>query len=647
MEYISVKELAALKGCSERYIQALISKEKLSAIVDTSAGIRRYQIPVSALEQPLLRKWYRQHGKEPPIKDSAPKQPAPPPKPLEQYNKTEREQIAYWIHILEGWEDFRTNRPELTKAQADAEYIIYCGNPCSLKTLYRKKAAYEIKNWDGLVDKRGKNRKGKTTFKSEVRDLFEYFYLDERALSVAKCYEAMKLFILEKHPDWDIVSIMPSYDTVRRWAMEMPTPVATLARQGDKAFNDKHGIYINRLYDDMMSNDFWIADGHRIDVVTRSEDGAETLHRLTLSAFIDARSGIYVGWVVTDNPSSDATMLALRKAIQRYGIPKYLYVDNGREYLNIDIGGMGHRTRKKKVEVKLPTPILTRLGITMVNALPANGQAKTIEREFRNFTFLSRLFETYCGSNVVAKPEKLKHKLKNGNIPTDGELTQVVEEMIEGYFNHQPYNGKVLKDKGKSKLQVYEEQLSTVRRAAEEDLHLMMMRTTRLQKVGRNGVYILIRGEKLYYFDDDLQLMQGKKVFVRYDPEDMREVRIYDENESFIKTVAPRTDIELTYIASKADLSNAMSVKRKWHKLAKEEAEIRREKVVSQYGHINILDVYRRAARINCEGHIVSSEAKVFEIVRANEKMGYLSKTGTDGKNVVIDRKKIIQNNER
>lgn len=256
-----------------------------------------------------------------------------------------------------------------------------------------------------------------------------------------------------------------AYDTFYRWSKECPAPVACLAREGAKAHNDGYGAYVDRLYDERLLDRGRSHD--RRD--SKSDNGSEQRHSLTLSAFIDARSGIYVGWVVTDNSSSDATLLALRKAIMRYGIPHFLYVDNGREYLNIDIGGMGHRTRAKKVDVKLPTPILTRLGIQMTNALPRNAQAKIIEREFRNFTFLSQLFETYCGSNTVAKPEKLNAKLRAGKIPTDGELTEVVNTMIEGYFNCMIYNGKVVADRGKTRLQVYSDHLGAIRVANEDD----------------------------------------------------------------------------------------------------------------------------------------------------------------------------------
>ena len=113
----------------------------------------------------------------------------------------------------------------------------------------------------------------------------------------------------------------------------------------------------------------------------------------------------------------------------------------------------------------------------MTNALPRNGQAKIIEREFRNFTFLSRLFESYCGNNPANRPERLKHHLKAGHIPMDGELAQVVDDMIEGYFNVQTYNGKVKADCGKTKMQVYQDHLHSVRKANEEDLTLMLMRS--------------------------------------------------------------------------------------------------------------------------------------------------------------------------
>lgn len=648
-QYLTVKEVAALKGCSDRYIRRLIVEKGLSSsIMQKDQNFKRYLIPLSALPPKLQAKYYRETcGEVPEHLRKTPKEPVRE-KPLEEFSAAQREEIDRWITILTDWQSFRTGYN--AKAQADEAFLAECPkrygehHSVSKDKLYRRWAAYRAKDWDGLIDKRGQWRKGKSDTPQEIRDAFEYCYLDETALTVAKCMEATRLHLKQKAPA--LLDSFPAYDTFYRWSKQLPAPIATLARKGDKAFNDEYGIFVDRLYDDMASNDYWIADGHRIDVITKSEDGKEQTRRLTLSAFIDARSGIYVGWVVTDNPSSDATLFALRKAIQQYGIPRYIYVDNGREYLNIDIGGMGHRTRHHKVEIKLPTPVLSRLGIQMTNALPTNAQAKIIEREFKNFTFLAQLFETYCGNSVVTKPEKLKDKLKVGKIPTDGQLTQVVEDMIEGYFNLSEYNGKVVADRGLTRLEVYRRHLSAVRMAAPEDLHLMMLRSTRLQTIGRNGVHIIIGGEKIYYFDDELLMMQGNKAFVRYDPENLDEVRVYDEDEVFIKTAPLRLDMMLTYTATKEEISRAMAEKRRWRRLAKEGVDIRREVIVSRYGHLNMLDIFVRAARENREGILAGGRPKVVEIVTAPERTQPAA-DGTSGEPVLIDRLKMIQNSER
>ncbi len=650
---ISTKELAELKGCSQRNIKQLAQSGKLCGkIVKNKKNRPAYQFAVAGLDPALQVKYYRQHGLDlpPELRKSKKAQPVKASKPLDAYTAAQRDEISRWITIVQDWQAYRSPRKD--KDTADAEYITQCRikHPdvrVSRDILYSRQRAYKANDYDGLIDKRGMWRKGSSSFPSEIKDLFLWMYLDERALPISKCYEATRLEIERQRPE--LMARMPSYDTMYRWTREFSKPVACLAREGDKAFNDRYGIFVDRFYDDMSSNDYWIADGHTIDVISKADDGSERHHRMTLSAFIDARSGIYVGWVVTDHPSSDATIFALRKAIQRYGIPKNIYVDNGREYLNIDIGGTGHR-RTSKVKIDLPTPILQRLGIQMTNALPRNAQAKIIEREFKNFTFLSRLFDTYCGSNVVAKPEKLKRKLKAGNIPTDGELTQVVNEMIDGYFNCQVYNGKVVGDRGKTKMQVYNDHLpQAIRRAAPDDLYLMMMRSTRAQTVRKNGVYLTVCGERIYYHSDDLLLhWSGKKVYLRYDPEDLSTVRVYDVDEKYVMTVPVISELMLDYGASKDDVRTAMQQKRRWRNQAKHMADIQREQAVSQYGPLNVLDIFVRAAHVNNEGLLLPSDgstSNITEITPAPQSDRARAAVGDDG-GVVIDIQRMIRNRE-
>mgnify|MGYP000597465139 CR=1 FL=1 len=105
----------------------------------------------------------------------------------------------------------------------------------------------------------------------------------------------------------------------------------------------------------------------------------------------------------------------------RYGIPDNIYVDNGREYLNKDVGGTGHRTRKTKNEWQgwddtekfVPPPVFTRLGIKMTNAIVRNARAKTIERRFCDVkNQISRLFDTFCGRHGGGKAGAVKTPVK-------------------------------------------------------------------------------------------------------------------------------------------------------------------------------------------------------------------------------------------
>lgn len=71
----------------------------------------------------------------------------------------------------------------------------------------------------------------------------------------------------------------------------------------------------------------------------------------------------------------------------------------------------------------------------------------------------------------------------------------------------------------------------------------------RCQKIKRNGVYVEIFGEKLWYMDlqqtvDNLQ----KKVYVRYDPADLRSVRLYDEDDRYLFTWASADALLVDYI---------------------------------------------------------------------------------------------------
>ena len=58
MDYLSVKEVAELKGCSVRYIQKRVSEQKLEAVIEYNNNCMQYMIPVSALPEELQQRYY-------------------------------------------------------------------------------------------------------------------------------------------------------------------------------------------------------------------------------------------------------------------------------------------------------------------------------------------------------------------------------------------------------------------------------------------------------------------------------------------------------------------------------------------------------------------------------------------------------------
>ena len=620
---LSTQEVARLYGKDERTIRRWAKSGKIQAASFLNEfNSPEYLFPLDALDASIQEKYFAQLKASLPVPSAVTPLKRGTSRPLDHYTAEEREEITWWLKTVDDWQRYRSKYPG-SKAEADDRFIALCAktdpeHEFSIDTLYRRWKSIKQNDLDGLIDKRGKWKKGKSDIQPEVWDAFLYFYLQEAQHPMMKCYEYMKLLLREDHPD--LVADIPSYTTfTRRVKSDIPEAVEVLGREGQKAFRDRCAPYIRRTYESMASNEWWIADNHTFDVITQGDNGQR--HRLHLTAFFDARSGIFTGCHVTENPCSQATLIALRKGILKYGIPENIYVDNGREFLTFDIGGLGHRKKKPKdgQERFEPPPVFERLGIKMTNAIVRNAKAKIIERRFRDVKdHLSRLFDTYTGGNVLEKPERMKGVLKNAEIPLDGTFTQAVEELLDWYFNQQPYGGEVVADRGKPRQQVYNENLHTKRVAGAEDLSLMLMRSARPQKVTRRGVHLDIAGQRLDYWNDDMLMsLLGKQVYFRYDPDDLSEVRVYDLEDRYIMTVPVDNTAVLTYGASREDVKEAMGKVRRMERLTREALKV---SAYPAFGKRTALELVMEQAYQSKTARIVpSADPKVLELQRPDE----------------------------
>lgn len=606
MDYLTMQEVASIKGCSWQNIQRLIKECRIEYIQEfNSKGRPKYLIPVTSLPEELQLKYYKKQrtgaGTAPELKEEPASKPVKKviKKRFEEYTAEQREEIAMWCGILRQWQELRENYRK--KTDFDRDFCGMCriehdGIDISPDILYRKYAAFRVNDYDSLIDKRGGWNRGTTSMNEDVWKMFTRIYLVKSQPTVSRCYRDIQEWTRINYPE--LYSSLPKERTFRRRIETIPECVLAFTRKGEKACFDKYLEYIERDYQDLNANDIWIADNHTLDIVSLSPEGKP--HRMSLTAFMDAKSGVIVGWNLCDHPCSQSTLLAMRAAAMNgYGLPLGVYFDNGSEFLVHDIGGRGHRTKANWNKGDDPPTILELLGIKMTNALVKNAKAKNIERYFYTFKeFISKAFSGYSGGTILERPDDHAKKVKNREIPTDEEIAELLSLFINGGYNCREYGGKERKYKGMTRIDVWNESINSdevlFRDAADDDLTLLMARNSRYQKIKRNGVFVELYGKKVWFKNDETAFNVGREVYVRYDPANMNEVRVYDrETDSFLWVYQRADYLSIPYIAGDTVGQEKLAVAMANQRITKKAIKQR----VSMYTDCETIDVL--AARIN------------------------------------------------
>lgn len=198
---LSTAEVASLKGCSTQYIRRLAKTEELKGHKCLNAdGSPGWMFLVEELPTSLQEKYYNQ------LRASLPEKAKPKAaKPLDTYSIDEQEEIAFWLRLVKQWQDYR-NKPGANKTEVDARFVQWCKleypeRAISVDTLYRRWNAVRANDLDGLIDKRGKWKKGRSSIPDPMWQAFLYFFLDERQHPLKKCYEYTKLEMQTSFPE--------------------------------------------------------------------------------------------------------------------------------------------------------------------------------------------------------------------------------------------------------------------------------------------------------------------------------------------------------------------------------------------------------------------------------------------------------------
>lgn len=417
---------------------------------------------------------------------------------------------------------------------------------------------------NGLLAQYGK-RVGSTIVDNRLYEYFKNLYLKEGAPSLYSCWEQTKGFAIRENMD---LNGFPSHHSFRRkLEKEISKQAIYLARYGYSAWNRKYSNYIERDYSNIICGKVWVSDHAQIDIACLTETGESVFPWVT--AWRDFKSSKWLGWLLqTGHPNSDHIFQTFYYAAENYGLPTDVIIDNGKDYRCKDFAGGRKRITIDTNQVKA-TSMLSELNIKVHFAQPYNGQTKPIERDFLKIKeLLSKHAVGYRGGNILERPEKLKEEIKKGMIMPFNEFKELFDDFILNVLNKKPSQGKVLKGLSPDELfnQEFTEKITTTRDA----LKLFCMRTSRIFKIGRNGIKDNELG--ITYWADWMSARTDLKVYLRRDIKNYKEAWVFRaDNDEFIGNVSAMSAVAAldADVVSKDEFKAAMSAKKRNLKITK------------------------------------------------------------------------------
>lgn len=466
-----------------------------------------------------------------------------------------KQQAEKYLEILENSDGLKGN---------DLKQFIEEWNnsnePTSYSSVIKMRRRYFRYGLNGLLSKHGQHLRG-----SSVKDdYFEYFktlYLVEGAPSLRTCWDlTLGYAIREFNADRETFPSFMAFK--RRLDKEIPKQGIYLARYSQSAWNRKYGGYIDRDYSNITCNEVWVSDHAQIDVACFDSDGKVVFPWVTV--WRDYKSGKWLGWILqTKNPNSDFIFQSFYHSAQKFGLPKDVIIDNGKDYRSKDFAG-GRSNFKVDISKGQTSAMLKELNVKVHFALPYNAQTKPVERDFLKIKeLLSKHCIGYRGGNVVERPEKLANEIKAGKIMQFEDFKKIFNDFILNVLNKKPSNGKNLNGSSPDKLfyKEYAEKITPSRDA----LKLFCMRTSRNFTIGRNGIQDRQLG--ITYWADWMIARTGLKVYLRRDVQDYKEAWAFKaDNDEFVGTVKAVKAVAALHAdkVSKEEFKEALSIK-KWN----------------------------------------------------------------------------------
>ena len=424
-------------------------------------------------------------------------------------------------------------KTEATKKACRVVKSTYKDKPFSDKTYYRDSKILKEDGIVGLMDKRGLNADSvKGGIPEKVNPdawwCFLKLYLGENELSIAESWRMTRT--KNKKMGW---GKLPSERSFRRYVNDprfLKKSIVIAFREGKTAFKNKVLPFIERDRTLLDSNEVWVGDHRQFDVFVLMEDGS--IKAPWITAWLDMRSSLFVGYTISLNPNLNTIMDSFGRAIEEYGAPKHIIIDNGKDYRAKQFAGGRITENKKNIQYDSvrAKSMIEGLKIIPHFAIPHNPRAKIIEPTFKLIKeYFDRKFETFRGGNVKERKESLEDILKDkNNIPPYEEFKKIFAKWLDVDYHERTQSGDAMNNE--CPRIVYAKNLKKTRWISETDLAFLMTKSPGTRKVWQNGIRLWHQN----YTSDELSSYYGQDVLVRYKSDDLTKVYIMDLKDNLL-----------------------------------------------------------------------------------------------------------------
>lgn len=334
----------------------------------------------------------------------------------------------------------------------------------------------------------------------------------------------------------------PAYTTerIRQWLNE-PRNVQRwiAARHGVNAARSLTEQSIRRrrpAYPDSM----WSIDGTTVQLF--STDGKTLLKEWYNVTVTDAYSDCVIGWACGSSETSTLVLRAVRRAVQKS--------NHGPSFAQFD-GALANLSSEVQ-------ELFGRLKTVGIKAQPYNGKSKYVERvQGWIEQHFMRYLPNFVGGNITARslnsranPDLLKRMLKDGEAPAVDQVPHQVELAIS------TYNNTVIKARGATPEALYA-QADDRRREVPylTQVSLFWVKRRPLARYTKDGLRLEIDGQRHFYEVqsergvEDYAFRQahlGDSFIVRYDPDDLDAINLYDRDDKWVATAERKHEYAAT-----------------------------------------------------------------------------------------------------